>query len=176
LESTEGDTNFIPLLLQSPGGFQASNITILLIIILILLLMSAVIAGAETAYFSLTTKDINFLKGKEKGSARQAVMMLEQPKLLLATMLVANNFINISIVISTNYLVTLVIPGMHGYVAFIVNVICVTFILVLFGEVLPKVYATQNNLRLAVLTAPFIRVLLKFLCLRAGYWLVLHDL
>ena len=62
--------------------------------------MTGVIAGAETAFFSLSAKDIFFLKTKEKGSARQAAQLLEQPKMLLATLLVANNFINIGIVVN----------------------------------------------------------------------------
>ncbi len=159
MESTEGDSGFNPFILLSTDTSIASNATILIIVIVILLFISAVIAGSETAYFSLSPKDVNFLKAKQKGSARQAAILLEEPKLLLATMLVANNFINIAIVISTNFLVKMLFPVLHGYLEFIVDVVCVTFLLVLFGEVLPKVYATQNNLRLAVLSAPFLKVL-----------------
>jgi CBS domain containing-hemolysin-like protein len=97
LESTEGDTNFTPLLLEITNqAFASSNATILIVAILVLLLMTAITAGAETAYFSLAAKDINFLKTNEKGSARIASQLLEQPKRLLATILVANNFINIA--------------------------------------------------------------------------------
>jgi gliding motility-associated protein GldE len=127
--------------------------------------MTAVTAGAETAYFSLSAKDINFLKTKEKASARIASQLLDQPKLLLATILVANNFINISIVITTNLLIGFALSGSgidpHSLLAFFIQVVAVTFLLVLFGEVLPKVYATQNNLRMALFSAPFIRVLMS---------------
>ena len=162
MESTEGDANLTSLFLQiSTGAFSPSNATILIIAILILLLMSAIIAGAETAYFSLSGKDINFLKTKEKPNARIASQLLEQPKLLLATILVANNFINIAIVISTNVLIGLIIsPQINVILTFLIQVVSVTFLLVLFGEVLPKVYTTQNNLRMALFTAPFIRVLM----------------
>lgn len=126
--------------------------------------MSAVIAGAETAFFSLSVKDITYLKTKERPNARVASQLLEHPKLLLATILVANNFINIAIVISTNVLIASLIPhgpgGINSVVYFLIQVVCVTFLLVLFGEVLPKVYATQNNLRMALFAAPFVRVLL----------------
>jgi putative hemolysin len=163
LESTEGDTNFISILLQiSQVTFSPPNATILIIAILVLLLMSAVIAGAETAFFSLSAKDINFLKTKEKASARTASELLEQPQMLLATILVANNFINIAIVISTNFLITALIAdygNAHPIISFLIQVVCVTFLLVLFGEVLPKVYATQNNLRMALFAAPFINIL-----------------
>ena len=163
MESTEGDTNLSSLLLQisSPDAFSPPNATILIVAILILLLMSAIIAGAETAFFSLSAKDINFLKTKEKQNARIASQLLEQPKMLLATILVANNFINIAIVITTNVLVVSILPHpINHIVSFLIQVVCVTFLLVLFGEVLPKVYASQNNLRMALFSAPFIRVLL----------------
>ena len=154
----EGDRYFI-LLLQSES-FSTSNATVLIIVIFILLLMTGVIAGAETAFFSLSAKDIIFLKTKEKGSARQAAQLLEQPKQLLATLLVANNFINIAIVITTNMLIRSAIPpSVSTVVAFIIQVVGVTFLLVLFGEVLPKVYATQNNLRMALISSPYIRIL-----------------
>ena len=162
MESSEGDTNLTSLFLQiSSGVFSPSNATILIIAILILLLMSAIIAGAETAYFSLSAKDINFLKTKDKPNARIASQLLEHPKMLLATILVSNNFINIAIVISTNVLIGSILPShINVIVGFLIQVVCVTFLLVLFGEVLPKVYATQNNLRMALFSAPFIRVLM----------------
>jgi gliding motility-associated protein GldE len=163
LESTpEGGTiNLATLLLQaSTGAFSVSNTTVLIIIILVLLLLTAITAGAETAYFSLSAKDINYLKTKDAPSSRQAIQLLDQPKMLLATILVANNFINIAIVISTNVLVSQFIsPTLSPVVSFLVQVIAVTFLLVLFGEVLPKVYATQNNMRMALFAAPILKVM-----------------
>lgn len=159
---TEGETSLKALLLQtatSADAFSASNITILIIIILILLLLTGFTSGAETAYFSLTAKDINYLKSQERPRARQAVRLLDHPKVLLATIVVANNFINIAIIISTNLLVrSLMPPDMGEAMSFIIQVVVVTFLLVLFGEVLPKVYATQNNMRMALLSAPVLDV------------------
>ncbi len=158
----EGNRHFTNLLLESASAFSTSNATILIIVILVLLLMTAVIAGAETAFFSLSAKDIHFLKSKEKGSARQASQLLDQPKMLLATLLVANNFINIAIVITTNMFIGSIIPHNIGPIwSFIIQVVGVTFLLVLFGEVLPKVYATQNNLRMALFASPYIKLLLE---------------
>lgn len=166
MESTpEGGTKLTALLLQATHGgatFSASNVTILIILILILLLMTAITAGAETAFFSLSAKDINYLKSNERPAARQVVQLLDQPKALLATILVANNFINIAIVISTNVLVEQFInASVSPLLSFIVQVVVVTFLLVLFGEVLPKVYATQNNMRMALFSAPSLKVLLN---------------
>jgi gliding motility-associated protein GldE len=160
--SPEGDTNLLSILLASHEAFSASNATILIIIILVLLLLTAITAGAETAYFSLTAKDINYLKVKEELSAKQAMSLLDQPKMLLATILVANNFINIAIVISTNLLVSQMLPEQTNImVSFLVQVVAVTFLLVLFGEVLPKVYATQNNMRMALFAAPVLKIMSK---------------
>jgi len=153
--------NFTDLLLQaSVGDFSVSNITVFIIIILILLLLTAITAGAETAFFSLTGKDINYLKTKEQPSARQAIQLLDQPKMLLATLLVANNFINIAIVITTNVLVgEFIDQDLSPLLSFIIQVVAVTFLLILFGEVLPKVYATQNNMRMALFSAPVIKLM-----------------
>lgn len=162
MESTEGDTSFHPLFLEiSNVAFSTSSATILIVTVLVLLLMTAITAGAETAYFSLSAKDINFLKSTDRAGARTATQLLDQPKRLLATILVANNFINIAIVITTDMLVNSLLHGLHlnHVLSFLIQVVCVTFLLVLFGEVLPKVYATQNNLRMALLSAPFLQAL-----------------
>lgn len=147
------------LLLQATKvAFSVSNVTILVVIILILLLLTAITAGAETAYFSLNAKDVNYLKTKDQPGARQAIQLLDQPKMLLATILVANNFINIAIVITMHMLLRNLLPGnINGVMEFLINVFMVTFLLVLFGEVLPKVYATQNNMRMALFAAPVLR-------------------
>lgn len=163
MESTpDGGTNFSLMLLQaSTGAFSPSNVTVLTIIILVLLLLTAITAGAETAYFSLTAKDITYLKTKDKPNALQAIRLLERPKMLLATIVVANNSINIAIIISTNLLLSEFIkPETNPLLSFLIQVVVVTFLLVLFGEVLPKVYATQNNLRMALFTAPTIKLLM----------------
>lgn len=153
--ATEGGPRLINLFLQSAAHFSASNVTILIIIILVLLLLTAITAGAETAYFSLKAKDVNYLKTKDDATARQAIRLLDQPKILLATILVANSTINIAIIIATNLLVTqLLPPNISPLLSFLIQVVAVTFLLVLFGEVLPKVYATQNNMRMALFSAP----------------------
>lgn len=150
----------LQILLQAESSLSVSNITILIVIILLLLLLTAITAGAETAYFSMNAKDINYLKTREQPSARQAIQLLDQPKMLLATILVANNFINIAIVITTHMLIKSMLPdNISGIMEFIINVLAVTFLLVLFGEVLPKVYATQNSMRMALFAAPILRTM-----------------
>ncbi|MEI6086393.1 MAG: gliding motility-associated protein GldE [Bacteroidota bacterium] len=134
------------------SAIEAEGTTVLVMVLLVLLFLSFVLSGAEVAFFSLTYKDINLLKSKQQPPYKRIVDLLEQPKTLLASLLIANSFINISIIIISN----LLIDDMFNFerfdavwVEFVIKVISVSFILVLFGEVMPKVLATNNNIRFA---------------------------
>jgi gliding motility-associated protein GldE len=116
------------------------------------LFLSFVLAGAEVAFFSLTHKDINVLRSKQQPPYQRIVDMLEEPKVLLGSLLIANSFINISIIIISNLLIDQMFNFEQfnaAWVEYLIKVIAVSFILVLFGEVMPKVLATQNNIRFA---------------------------
>lgn len=175
------DSKFSTLLNLQPEHFDTNTHLILGVLILILLLITAVIAGSEVAFFSLSAKDINAIKQKESPSYQTILHLIEKPKRLLATLLIANNFLSIGVIITTNLLFTSLIDlehwfpslsaGMISALDLIIQVVLVTFFLVLFGEVLPKVYATQNNLRLCLFTAPLIKVLDK-LCSPISNFLV----
>ncbi len=141
--------SFQPYLLSA---IQAQGTTVLVMILFVLLFLSFVLSGSEVAFFSLTYKDINLLKSKQQPPYQRIVDLLEQPKTLLASMLIANSFINIAIIIISN----LLIDDMFNFekfdavwVEFLIKVVAVSFILLLFGEVMPKVLATQNNIRFA---------------------------
>ncbi len=168
---SEGEplTNFSLLLADAsmPQAGMAVSFPALIIIILILLLFSAILSGAEIAFFSMTSKDINYLKTKQEPGARSIVNLLDNPQKLLATILISNNFINLGVIICTNMMVEQFLsawipadisPNMHYLTSFLVQVTAVTFFLVLFGEVLPKVYATQRNMRMAFFSAPFLQI------------------
>lgn len=140
-------------------------------VIVILLLFTAIIAGSEVAFFSLSAKDINVIKQKETPAYQTILKLIESPKRLLATLLIANNFLSIGVIISTNLLFTSIFDiqamfptishSLYVLLNVLIQVVLVTFFLVLFGEVLPKVYAQQNNMRLCLFTAPLIRILDK---------------
>lgn len=159
--AADGDPILTSIFLATGEAFSASTVTVLIIVILIQLMLSAITSGSETAYFSLSAKDITYLKTKETGSSRQAARLLDQPKILLATILIGNNFINISVVITTKMLMDKVLSGtgLDAGATFFINVVVVTLLLVLFGEILPKVYATQNNMRMALFAAPVLQVM-----------------
>lgn len=158
-----GGTLWHTLLLDAAPATSSAHITILIIITSLLLLLMGISAGAETAYFSLKAKDINELITRDNPSSRQAIRLLDQPHRLLATILVTNNFMNIGIIITTNMLVRDVFHDMSPWASFLLQVSIVTFLLVLFGEVLPKVYATQNNMQMALFAAPILTVLTNVL-------------
>ncbi len=122
--------------------------TILIFTALVLVLISFLVAGSEVAFFSLTYKDINMLKTKRRPSYRRIVTLLETPKTLLASMLITNIFVNIGIILISNLLMQSWIEALqlHFVIEFIIKVLVVTSLLVLFCEVLPKVWATHHNI------------------------------
>jgi putative hemolysin len=125
-----------------------------LIAIFALLFCSALVSGAEVALFSLSQKDIDTTLQKHPSQGKIISKLLEKPKKLLATLLVANNFINIGVVILFSYVGHEIFSGIASQILkFIVEVILVTFLILLFGEVLPKVYASRNNIKFAKLIA-----------------------
>lgn len=114
---------------------------------MILLVCSAFISGSEVALFSLSQKDIDDLKENDYNKGNLISKLLERPKKLLATILVANNFINIAIVIIfSSFSETLFGDITSQILRFVSEVIVVTFLILLFGEVLPKIYANRNNI------------------------------
>ena len=149
-----------------PPSFQALFIAIDvsvvagIVLLFLLLLCSALISGAEVALFSLSKSDI--VEGLENKSKRIQIIsrLLERPKKLLATILVANNFINIAIVILFAFLGSNLFKNIENpIVQFVLEVIIVTFLILLFGEILPKIYASRNNLKFASFMAYPLRFL-----------------
>jgi gliding motility-associated protein GldE len=119
--------------------------------IIVLLFGSAMVSASEVALFSLSQTDLDELN-KTNGAKTTAVnKLLSKPKKLLATILVANNFINIGIVILFSFSLNTIFSAINSIVLkFIVEVVLVTFLILLFGEVLPKVYASRNNMKFSL--------------------------
>ncbi len=127
------------------------------IVALILLLLSAMVSGSETAFFSLNHNDIKKLKGEGSSAAATTLLLLNNVDLLLATILVINNLVNICIVIVTSNIIDTIFS--LGSLEFVVKTVIVTFILLLFGEIAPKVMAQMSPLGFAKFTS---RILLIF--------------
>jgi gliding motility-associated protein GldE len=114
------------------------------------LISSALISGAEVAFFSLTSSILDQAKEDGKRQITRIEILLKKPKRLLATILVANNFINIAIVLLFANLSEDLFTGIeNSYVQLFLEVVVITFIILLFGEILPKIYANRNNLSFA---------------------------
>ena len=154
--------------------------TFLIIVLLALLLLTFVISGAEVALFSLNSKDVNMLKTKQHAAARKITDLLEEPKEVYTSMLIAGTFMNICIIVLANFLFNQYLP--YGQFRFInsnvdfiaevvMRVVIIAFIIVFFGRILPKVWATQNNLRFAYGSA-FIIEALHLLLRRISRWMV----
>lgn len=141
-----------------PVAINSQALTVSIFLLIILLLISFFVAGAEVAYFSLSYKEINMLKTKQQPGYKRIVDLLENPKTLLASLLIANSFVNISIIIISNFIIDalIVFNTQLWWAEFLIKVLSVTFLLVLFGEVMPKVMATQNNIRFAKDAGPLV--------------------
>jgi len=130
------------------------------ILLLVLLLCSALVSGAEVALFSLTQTDIEKASQENSKPIEIISKLLDRPKKLLATILVANNFINIAIVILFAYLGGYFFEGISSAITrFVIEVVIVTFLILLFGEILPKIYASRNRVKFATFMAYPLRVL-----------------
>jgi putative hemolysin len=141
-----------------------TNLLFGIIGITILLFCCAMVAAAEVALFSLTQKDLVELSQKNTSKSIIINQLLGKPKKLLATILVANNFLHIAIVILFSFSLDKVFSAITiPILKFIVEVILVTFLILLFGEVLPKVYANRNNIKFAGFIAYPLLILNKLL-------------
>ena len=137
-------------------GINAPDFKIVLgfLIIIILLIGSALVSASEVAFFSFRPEEIERFKS-EKDKKSKAVMKLHNnPEKLLSTILVANNTINIAIVLLAAYLSSKIFDfSLEPVLGFIINVIIITFLLLFFGEVMPKVYASRNRIVIAMFMA-----------------------
>ncbi len=134
-------------------GFDMTDL-LLLVILLMLLLSSALLSGSEVAFFSLTPTDLEKLKHSRKRRDRLVLALYGQPETLLGTILVGNNFVNIGIVILSTFLTNRMVDfSAAPTLGILVQVVGITFLLLLFGEIMPKIYATQQRVAWARLMA-----------------------
>ncbi len=123
------------------------------IALVFLLFCSAMISGTEIAFFSLSKTDLDLLSKEHSPAGNRVLGLLNKPKKLLATILIANNFINILIVLLFAVLGAYFFENLEAGIRFLIEVVLITFLILLFGEVLPKVYATRNSIPFALFMA-----------------------
>ncbi len=134
---------------------------ICLVILCVLLLLSALASASETAFFSLLPNDINDMENSEKRSDKLVLELLQKPKEFLATILITNNLVNVTITIFSAYIMSRMFNLATNPVwAFIINVVVITSLLLIFGEMIPKITAAKKARKLATTLAPMIRFLM----------------
>lgn len=141
-----------------PGLIAVTNsagVTIGLLSIIILLFLSAMISGSEVALFSLSPSQMHEMRTGQTRSDQTVIHLLEKPKRLLATILISNNFINVAIVVISTYITNqfFAVTSLPVWAVFLIQVVVVTALILFFGEVLPKVYASQRNVQFARIMA-----------------------
>ncbi len=157
LDTGSVSTHFI--FLQSLINAPTTSVFIANLIILVLIICSAIMSASEIAFFSLTHAETATLRESEDDKDKRVAKLLDKPRYLLSTIVICNNLVNIGVVI-TSYYVTKRMFNFQNYtfgsfvlhdyiIEFLWNVVVVTFILVLFGEATPKVYAAHNKLKIA---------------------------
>ena len=145
------------LFIKDTGSFNVEIILALLSVIL-LIILSALVSGSEVSFFSLNANKLDELSKADQKRESQIRKLLSSPNKLLATILIANNFINISIII-VSYYITLQLfdfSPSDTLIQFLIQVVLITFILVLLGEITPKVYAKQNAVLFSKRMVPLI--------------------
>jgi len=133
-----------------------------LIILVILLMASALMSGSEVAYFSFRPEDIERFKTNKSKQSKSALKLYNNPEKLLSTILVGNNTINIAIVLLSAYLSSLLFDfSSEPVLGFLINVVVITFLLLFFGEIMPKVYASRNHIAFALFMAIPLTIMIK---------------
>ncbi|MGP1464406.1 MAG: gliding motility-associated protein GldE [Prevotella koreensis] len=128
----------------------------------ILLVMSGFASGSEIAFFSLSPTDINELDAERYNADKKIENLIEKSERTLATILITNNFVNVTIIMLCNYIFANVIDFHDSYwLQFICITVILTFLLLLFGEIIPKIYARQKPLAFCRKSATGISMLMK---------------
>jgi putative hemolysin len=157
------DPYLYPLLLvvSATQAFSA-NVIIGLAGMVLLLFFSALISGSEVAFFSLNHNQIDDIKRLKGSNGEKVLNLLEKPKRLLATILIANNVLNIAFILLSTYVFNALFDfSDYRVLGFLVQVVIVTFLILLFAEILPKIIASQNPLRFASMMASPLSILLS---------------
>lgn len=150
-------------------------------IAVLLLFASAMISGSEVAFFSLSPKDKEALDADEKPVDAIVEKLLEKSERLMAAILIGNNLVNVAIIMLFTLFMNGIIDHQHtsGLMVFLIETVILTFLLLLFGEVLPKVYASHKNLAFVRMMAPvmqgMVTVFAPFITLLVGSTGIIHK-
>ncbi|PUZ20496.1 gliding motility-associated protein GldE [Chitinophaga costaii] len=149
-------------LLQAPP--ITPNVVVYLLVIFLVLLLAFIVSGSEVAFLSLNYKDLNVLKTRQNVSGKLIIKLLEKPKSLLASLQISSILLSIAFIFITNYLFQLLIKSSTTetfleMISVPVRIIIICAVLLFFGQVLPRTWAAQNNIRFATYFAWFINII-----------------
>ena len=134
-----------------------------ILFMILLLAMSAAISSSEIAFFSLGPAHLNDLKNENSNRSQLVLRLLERPKRLLATILIANNFVNVAIILLSSFIInTLFNFSQSPVMGFLFQVVIITSAILLFGEIMPKIYASQYSMKTAGIMATPMNFMVKF--------------
>ncbi len=149
------------VLLFEAAPFSIPEFTISIGLLLLLLLFSALISGSETAFFSLKANDLKELCTNNTKISRLILDLRDNPKTLLATILIGNNLVNVAIIILSSFIsVRIITEATNPVVSFLIQVVVITSLILLIGEIIPKVMANKYPLQLARFMAGTMKVLI----------------
>lgn len=150
--------SFVGFFTDLLNGFSVQTPTIGAIVCLILAVMllfaSGFVSASEIAFFSLSPSDLNEIQECDSSTDRKILSLLDDKEKLLATILVTNNFVNITIIVLCNYFFMQVFRFTSQLAEFFILTVVLTFVLLLLGEIMPKIYSSQYTLRFCRLSAP----------------------
>ncbi len=140
-------------------NLSISSVFFIVLILIALLFLSALLAGSEVAFFSLNAEQRAALRDSDNPAEKAVSLLLDKPQQLLATLVIAINFVNIIFITLSNYFTELIF-GPQSVGTMVVTLFLlfgVTFIIAFFGELIPKVWAQQNNIQFATFSATLIQ-------------------
>ncbi len=150
---------------------------VLIITTILLFLVSFFMSGGRVAFFSLSEKDVNVLKTRSNNSYKRIVSLLENPKTLLKSILIANTFANLAIILILNTLLNewLSVYALAIWFRFIIKIVIVSTLILAIGEVLPRAWAAQNKLRFAATSSLVIEVISKLFSVISKRFVALSE-
>lgn len=155
------ETYVINTFMGDVGIYQLTvNAVVALVFSALLLIISGLISASEVAFFSLTPADLNQIEESDNEKDKLITLKLKKPQNLLATILIGNNFVNVAIILLLTLFTNSVLNFENAVLlGFIFQIIVITFLLLLFGEIIPKIYASHNGQKISRLTVSFLNLL-----------------
>lgn len=160
--------------MEANSIFDNTNVIIIveIISVIILLICSGLISASEISFFSLSNHNINKIRQEKTTISKKILALLKKPEYLLSTILIANNFVNISITLISTFLTAILLKDIdNSIVIVLIQLVGITFLILFFGEILPKTIATKKYYKITkIMVYPL--TILKYLCFPLSYLLV----